>query len=102
MSKQRTMNEIRQVKDSIYTPPVPKPNKINKENFSEVLVIPQGWWLQISPLARINPEEWIIGVLRKGKASWITEKCQDGFETSQDAYNWGIQWIKEYEKKKKN
>ena len=102
MSKKRTMNEIRQVKDSIYTPPAPKLNKTNIENSDGVLIIPQGWWLQISPLARITPEEWIVGVLRKGKASWITEKCEDGFETSQDAYNWGIQWIKEYEEKKKN
>jgi hypothetical protein len=75
---------------------------MDKKDFDEVLTIPQGWWLHISPLARINPEEWIVGVLRKGKASWITEKCEDGFETSQDAYNWGIQWIKEYNEKKKN
>jgi len=64
--------------------------------------IPQGWWLNITPLAKINPEEWIIGVLRKGKVSWITEKCENGFENPQDAYSWGIQWIKEYEEKKKN
>ena len=79
-----------------------KSNKMNKKDFDEVLTIPQGWWLHISPLARINPEEWIVGVLRKGKASWITEICKDGFETSQDAYNWGIQWIKEYNEEKKN
>ena len=72
---------------------------MSKNDFNE---IPQGWWLNITPLARINPEEWIIGVLRKGKASWITEKCENGFENPQDAYNWGIRWIKEYEEKKKN
>ena len=36
----------------------------------------KGWWLQVSPLARINPDEWIVGGLRKGKASWITEACR--------------------------
>ena len=36
--------------------------------------VPNGWWLQISPLARINPDKWIVGVLRKGKQSWITEQ----------------------------
>ena len=73
--------------------------KSNKMNNKE---IPQGWWLQISPLARINPEEWIVGVLRKGKASWITEICKDKFKNPQDAHNWGMQWIKEYNEKKKN
>jgi len=77
-------------------------NSMKKKGLNTIITIPHGWWLHISPLARINPEEWIVGVLRKGKASWITEKCEDGFETSQDAYNWGIQWIKEYNEKKKN
>tara|TARA_R110000772_G_scaffold5069_1_gene18098 strand:+ start:150 stop:356 length:207 start_codon:yes stop_codon:yes gene_type:complete len=58
--------------------------------------IPNGWWLQISPLARINPDKWIVGVLRKGKQSWITEKAKSGFSTSQEAYEWGIEWIETY------
>ena len=62
----------------------------------------KGWWLQISPLARINPEEWVVGVLRKGKASWITEECKSKFNNPQDAYDWGIKWINEYNEKKSN
>jgi len=58
--------------------------------------IPDGWWLQISPLARLDPENWILGVLRRGKKAWITEQCKSGFTTSQEAYDWGIQWINEY------
>jgi len=61
----------------------------------------KGWWLQISPLARINPEEWIVGVLRKGKTSWITEACKSNFNNPEEAYNWGIQWIDEYTEKTK-
>jgi len=76
--------------------------KMNEKDFDKVLVIPQGWWLHISPLARINPEEWVVGVLRKGKASWITEVCKSKFDNSQDAYDWGIKWINEYNEKKSN
>jgi hypothetical protein len=57
---------------------------------------PDGWWLQISPLARINPDRWIVGVLRKGKQSWITEEAKSGFDTPQEAYDWGLAWIEEY------
>ena len=60
----------------------------------------KGWWFQINPLARINPEEWIVGVLRKGKASWITETCKSGFSNPQEAYDWGIKWINKYNEKK--
>tara|TARA_B100000035_G_scaffold79816_1_gene66849 strand:+ start:760 stop:990 length:231 start_codon:yes stop_codon:yes gene_type:complete len=74
-------------------PPI---TKINKELYKK------GWWLQVSPLARINPEEWIVGVLRKGKASWITEVCKSGHLDPYSAIEWGKQWIEEYEEKKKN
>lgn len=56
--------------------------------------LPNGWWLQISPLARIENEQWIVGVLRKGKQSWITESCKSGFDTPQEAYEWGKDFIK--------
>lgn len=29
--------------------------------------VPDGWWIYVTPLAKLNPEEWILGVLRKGK-----------------------------------
>lgn len=58
--------------------------------------IPEGWWLQISPLAKINPEEWIVGVLKRGKKSWITETCKSGFLTPQEAYDWGIEFIQNF------
>jgi len=60
--------------------------------------IPDGWWLQISPLARINPDKWIVGILRKGKQSWITEEAKSGFATPQEAYDWGLEWIETYNK----
>lgn len=58
--------------------------------------IPEGWWLQISPLAKIDPEEWIVGVLKRGKNSWITEICKSGFLTPQEAYDWGIEFIQNF------
>jgi hypothetical protein len=33
-----------------------------------------GWWIQVSPLAKINPEEWIVAVHKKGKTSWIRRR----------------------------
>jgi hypothetical protein len=59
--------------------------------------IPDGWWLQVSPLARIINEEWVLGILKKGKKSWVTEKCKSGFPTPQEAYEWGLEWIEIYE-----
>jgi hypothetical protein len=57
----------------------------------------KGWWLQVSPLARTVPEqEWVVGVLRKGKASWITEVCSSGFANPQSAIKWGKEWIDTY------
>jgi len=71
-------------------------------NFDETKLIPQGWWLQISPLSRLDPEEWVLGVLKKGKKSWITEKCKSGFANQQEAYDWGIEFINQQLNKTKN
>ncbi len=56
--------------------------------------IPSGWWVQVSPLAKIDPDEWIVAVLKRGKKSWITEDCKDGFQTPEEAYRYGIEYIK--------
>lgn len=52
-----------------------------------------GWWIQISPLAKIDPEEWIAAIYKKGKTSWITEECKDGFADPISAKEWGINYI---------
>lgn len=57
--------------------------------------IPAGWWLQVSPLAKIDPDEWIVAVLKRGKTSWITETCKSGFDTYAAAYQWGMDYIVE-------
>jgi len=54
------------------------------------------YWIKVSPLARINPEEWLCTIFKKGKVSWITEKCKDGFATPEVAYDWAIEEIKKY------
>lgn len=57
--------------------------------------VPDGWWIYITPLAKLNPEEWILGVLKKGKKSWITEFTCGGFSTPEEAFKIGLNFIKE-------
>jgi len=61
--------------------------KINLEQ------IPDGWWLHVTPLARLKREDWVLAVLKRGKTSWVTETCKSGFITAQDAYEWGLEFI---------
>lgn len=53
-----------------------------------------GWWIAITPLSRLEPEEWICGIYKKGKKSWITEACKSEFEDPYSARVWAIEWIK--------
>ncbi len=52
-----------------------------------------GWWIQVSPLAKIDPEEWIVAVHKKGKTSWITDAIKDGFTDPLTAKQWGEDYI---------
>ena len=89
MTKKRSLNEIRQTKDSVYRAPRSHELIVNTESKP----LPEGWWLHITPLARLDPEEWILGVMKRGKKAWITEMCKNGFSNPQEAYNWGIEFI---------
>tara|TARA_Y100000310_G_scaffold344470_1_gene457411 strand:+ start:6599 stop:6793 length:195 start_codon:yes stop_codon:yes gene_type:complete len=51
------------------------------------------YWIHVSPLARINPEEWIVSINKKGKVSWITDVCKGGFSTPEEAYDWAFEEI---------
>ena len=53
-----------------------------------------GWWISITPLSRLEPEEWICGIYKRGKKSWITEACKSEFEDPYSARNWAVEWIK--------
>ncbi len=53
----------------------------------------RGWWIQISPLARLEPEEWLLAVYKRGKKAWITEVCKSGFKSPSDAYEWAYNFI---------
>ncbi|HCT51687.1 MAG TPA: hypothetical protein DF712_04430 [Balneola sp.] len=57
--------------------------------------IEKGWWYQVTPLARLNPEEWLVGIYKKGKASWITEHCKSGFSTALEAVKYAQDYINE-------
>ena len=63
--------------------------------------IPKGWWLNVTLMARKENPEWIVGVLREGKASWITEGANGNLKTSSEAYAWGMDFIKRYLDKRK-
>ena len=57
--------------------------------------IPKGWWLNTTIMARFK-DYWIVGIMRKGKASWITECVLKDFDNSEDAYVAGMEWINKY------
>jgi len=62
--------------------------------------IPEGWWLNVTLMARYE-ESWIVGVIRKGKSSWITEAAFGDLNSSEEAYKIGMDFIKEYKEKRK-
>ena len=66
----------------------------------ETYKIPSGWWLNVTIMARFQ-DSWIVGIMRKGKASWITEKVLKDFKTSEEAYEAGMIWINKYLESKK-
>lgn len=51
-------------------------------------------------MANKDSPSWIVGVIREGKASWITEGVKGYLGSSEDAYAWGMSFIEEYENKK--
>jgi hypothetical protein len=60
--------------------------------------IPNGWWLNVTLMARKENPSWIVGVLREGKATWITEAAKGDLNSSEEAYTWGMDFIERYNK----
>ena len=60
--------------------------------------IPEGWWLNVTLMARYE-ESWIVGVIRRGKSSWITEAAIGDLNTSEEAYQAGMDFIEKYKNK---
>ena len=58
--------------------------------------IPSGWWLNVTIMARKDEPSWIVGVIREGKTTWITETAKGDFNSSEEAYKWGINFINRY------
>ncbi len=56
----------------------------------------KGWWIKVSPLARIGNECWVCSIYKKGKISWITEECED-FASPEEAYDWAKEKIMSYD-----
>ena len=49
-------------------------------------LVEKGYWVQVSPLAKTNPSEWIVAIYKKGKTSWVTESCKSNFDSPKEAY----------------
>tara|TARA_R110000744_G_scaffold19900_10_gene52343 strand:+ start:221 stop:427 length:207 start_codon:yes stop_codon:yes gene_type:complete len=62
--------------------------------------IPKGWWLNVTLMARKENPSWIVGVLREGKTTWITETVKGDLDSSEEAYEWGMGFITRYNKNK--
>ena len=62
--------------------------------------IPKGWWLNVTLMARKENPSWIVGVLREGKASWITEYVKGDLNSSREAYKVGMAFIQEWRAKR--
>ena len=60
--------------------------------------IPTGWWLNVAVMARKENPSWIVGVLREGKVSWITETAKGDFNSSEESYKWGMDFINRFNK----
>ena len=60
--------------------------------------IPIGWWLNVTLMARKENPTWIVGVLREGKTSWITETARGDLNSPEEAYKWGMNFINKFNK----
>lgn len=59
--------------------------------------IPEGWWLNVTVMANYE-DTWIVGVLIKKKTTWFTEAVFTNFNTAEDAYLKGMEFINNYGK----
>ena len=55
-------------------------------------MLKEGWWIKVSPMAKINPETWVCSIYKKGKVSWVTEECKD-FDNPEKAYIWARHYV---------
>ena len=58
--------------------------------------IPKGWWLNVTLMARKEKPSWIVGVLREGKTTWITEFVKGDLDSSREAYKVGMAFIQKW------
>jgi len=56
----------------------------------------EGWWITTSPLARLNPEEWICSIYKRGRKAWITETCKGGFKNPIEAQEWAFRYLRPF------
>ena len=59
-----------------------------------IALVEKGYWIQVSPLARVNPTEWIVAIYMRMDHAWVTDKCKSGFDNAESAYEWGFDEIR--------
>ena len=57
------------------------------------IILKKGYWVQVSPLSRLNPENWIVAIYKRGKKGWTTQDCKMEFLTPKEAYDWAFDHI---------
>ena len=71
-----------------------KIRKIQQYIVSEIdrlhVVLKKGYWVQVTPLSRLNPEKWLAAIYKRGRTGWTTQDCKLEFLTPKDAYDWAF------------
>jgi len=54
------------------------------------VILKKGYWIQVTPLSRLNPEKWLAAIYKRGRTGWTTQDCKLEFLTPKDAYDWAF------------
>jgi len=57
------------------------------------IILEAGYWVQVTPISRLNPDKWLAAIYKRGKTGWITQNCKLEFLTPEDAYNWAFEEV---------
>jgi len=61
------------------------------------VILKKGYWIQVTPLSKLNPEAWLAAIYKRGKKGWTTQNCKLEFLTPKDAYDWAFNEINKNE-----
>ena len=79
MIKSRTMNELRQTRDAVYTPPVSHDERMNERLVGDIYVILDGEGL---PAVACDDVQCLI----QARPEWSAQAIESHFKASQEQY----------------